>query len=103
MNLLVIFDEDYADEFDVYGFRIMSKDKWDEFVEATKKINYPIEIYFGTNEAIEYESSKEVLRSFKLSELSNMDAACIKSHFKHDFGWDPIDYILDTAGNQEKE
>jgi len=105
MTKLVKFEADYADEFDVHGFRVMSKPDWDDFVSKAEKVNYPIEIYFGTNEAIEVDSFKELMRSFKVTELNETDAKCISQHFNNyanrcEFGWDPIDHIIDKYHDQ---
>lgn len=53
---------DYADEFDVQGFIITTKDIWKEKVDAAKAklaSGSHYELYFGTNEAIEFNYPKD--------------------------------------------
>jgi len=53
MALLVKFSKDWADEFDVNGFKIFNTDEeWNEFFEELT--NSEGEYYFGTNEFWDY-------------------------------------------------
>src|SRR5574338_610881 len=96
-KLLVKFDSNYADEFDVEGFTIMTENDWEahktkvtNFFTALDKTrekdrwgNYrnPVEVYFGTNEQMIYETLDCYLTSFKVSEISDEEVAILQKHF----------------------
>lgn len=46
MKLLIKFNKDWADEFDVYGLAIMTECEWQTFVAGLPDLTYN----FGTNE-----------------------------------------------------
>lgn len=49
MKLLIKFNKDWADEFDVYGLAIMTECEWQTFVAGLPDLTYT----FGTNEGWE--------------------------------------------------
>ena len=49
MKLLIKFNKDWADEFDVYGLAIMTECEWQTFVAGIPDLTYN----FGTNEGWE--------------------------------------------------
>lgn len=98
MGFLLKFEKDWADEFDVYGLRILSDIEWRDFQEAIKRIKYPIELYFGTNEALIFESEKVVLQSLAISELGyEEEITFIKYLCGRGFGWTPVNQLFDHA------
>lgn len=102
-KLLVRFDSNYADEFDVEGFTFMTETEWEKHkVDAAKCFEEfeklpqdkygrrlgkyggatdGIEVYFGTNEQMIYETLDSYLSSFKVSEVSEEEAAVITKFF----------------------
>ena len=108
MDILIKFEADYADESDVYGFRIMSEEEWESLKNKIENLHYPLEFYFGTNEAMEFNSSQDIMESFTTTQLTSQDSECLFKHFKNytdkvKFGWDPIDHLIDTAAEQAWE
>jgi len=103
MPVLIKFEKDWADEFDVYGIQVLSDEEWKELQEAIKKIKYPLEMYFGTNEGLIFESAAETLNELKAVEISDDEMAVFKKYFGNewsksiDFGWSPIDQLFDHA------
>lgn len=103
---LVKFKSDHSDEFDVFGFRIMNQKELTKFKEAVKQLfetRDHVEIYFGPNEAIEFESYDEVMRCFEIIEIDVYETHTLKRLFRRYnnpgyFGWTPIDQLLDKAG-----
>lgn len=103
--LLVKFDSSYADEFDVEGFTVMSESEWQEHKAQAKKCfeNFEklpkdqygrrrnkygnrvdgIEVYFGTNEQMIYETLGCYLSSFSISEISDEDIAVLNKFFSY--------------------
>ena len=75
---LVKYEFDYADEFDVYGFQILSDKEWENIQEAIKRTTYPQEYYFGTNEEIIIDSADELLRGFKATKITDEEVEVFK-------------------------
>jgi len=95
-KVLLKFQADYADEFDVYGLRIVDKDEWEKekehirsqkFVEQNGK--WPQEKYFGTNEGIVFESPEELIGSYKEIEITDNEAKILEKLRIDFFGWTP--------------
>ena len=86
--VLVKFDDNYADEFDVEGFRVMSAQEWNDYVkkiEACK--NWPQSKYFGTNEGCEWDCFEDYLSCFKIKPLTPGQARTIKESIGESFGF----------------
>ena len=88
-KLLVIVHTSYEDEFDLEGFFITTEAYWEKYTAKVKAFykEYPgkeIEDYFGTNEAMMFESAEDVLRCFKTRAISNEDAMQIKKLFSRE-------------------
>lgn len=59
--LIVKFDGNYADEFDVSAYKIFTEEQWQKFQNYLKDVHETIEVYFGTNENLEYDNGKSFL------------------------------------------
>jgi hypothetical protein len=79
--VLVKFKKDYADEFDVTGVMVVSKETWEKELEKFKTAKYPFEKYFGTNEYLEFDSFKDAMRSFKVYDLTQEEYEILKKFF----------------------
>lgn len=102
MKKLIIWDCDWADEFNIFGFDIIELDDYYKIIEYFK-INpeYRSEYYFGTNEFIEF-SNDELLYIFKNAvDLSIEDEKVITKHFGSSNGHSFLDHILDRMQNPE--
>jgi len=86
---LVKFQADYADEFDVYGMRLMTSKEYAEFLDEAKKDTYPKELYFGTNEQIVFNDFGDVERSLTVEDLSPTGEQVIRAAIGDEFGWFP--------------
>jgi hypothetical protein len=102
--VLVKYDSNWADEFDMSGFIVMPQSKWethkDKAVRAFKKLEEAplpepdreysranrearqIEVYFGTNESQIYETVDTYLRSFEVEVLTPEDLKTLERLFK---------------------
>jgi hypothetical protein len=69
-KVLVIFKDDWADEMDIVGFDIISKDEWEYKKLEIEHCPFPQEVGFGTNESNTYESAKEFISNFQTIEIS---------------------------------
>ena len=82
--ILVKFDDNWADEMDVSGFKIFDNlDAWNKALEEKKKRreleddDQYFEVCFGTNEYIEYDSFSSFLNRFQITEISKDTAEII--------------------------
>ena len=106
---LLIFDHDWADEYDVSGFMILNKEDYIKFLEFEKNhpefFNRTFTWCFGTNE--EFESEKIYSKNyFSHQEISEEEYNAILRIFNlkyrfSDFGQFP--YILDDINDYLNE
>jgi hypothetical protein len=84
-KVLVKFYADYADEFDVKGFFITTQKKWDKHLEEVntffKDRTEPVEVYFGTNECIEYDSFEEYKECFTVTPITKEENEVLNKFF----------------------
>jgi hypothetical protein len=66
--VLVKYADNYADEFDVDGFRIFTVQEWETWQNRVPMKR--IHAGFGTNEACEYRNKKDFLECFTVTSLS---------------------------------
>lgn len=78
---LVKYRADYADEFDVHGFTVMSDKGWSFNLNKLMKSDEPYELCFGTNESIEYEKRSDMLKDLTATPISSFEAIAIKNAF----------------------
>lgn len=72
-QLLLKYSNNYADEFDVEGFLVLSASAWEKHKELAAKVfqkQSDVEVGFGTNESINYYSLEDYLGSFKVTEIT---------------------------------
>jgi hypothetical protein len=85
---LVKFKDNWADEMDLDGFRLMTMNEWDEFVKNINSLKYfPFEVYFGTNEFIEYRNPEEILNRFQMTPLTADEHHTLKQLFPQAARW----------------
>ena len=80
-HVLVKFNKDWADEFDVDGFAVMSNNAW---LELAPKIAAQKSFYFGTNEGWDSDELCEdetLLDSCIVTEISENEATMITKLF----------------------
>lgn len=87
--LLVTFDNDWADEMNVCGFSIFEKMAWENVKTAIENHDrWPEEVSFGTNENNEYSNAKELIKAYKVKEISYDVQMTIRLVFDiMDFKW----------------
>lgn len=84
---LVIESDCYADEFDLSAFAIYSSLS-EEYLKMEIKIaleeghgKFPLELYFGTNEPMEYESFESLMKSLSIKEISKQEKINLENFF----------------------
>lgn len=94
MAILVKYNFDYADEFDVYG--IVLFDTQEEFDRSLNETREEIESvtskggqwkrYFGTNEAILINSFDEYMEGLTIQEITEEEAEVVRRLIGEGFG-----------------
>jgi|JI10StandDraft_1071094.scaffolds.fasta_scaffold66129_7 hypothetical protein len=88
-KIFVEFDNNYADEFDVNGFRIMDRKNWEKHLEKAKKTfeeEETQEVYFGTNEQIIFEGFDDYERSFTVKDITDEEAKVLSKFLGNQYG-----------------
>ena len=70
-NYIIKESSNWADEFDIEGFRIFTNTSEEDII--TKLIHgrtFPCEMYFGTNEAQEFETEGDFLNCLTIEEIT---------------------------------
>jgi len=87
--LLIKFHADYADEFDVEGILLETSSWYEQHMknaQAIFKEQPNQEVYFGTNEAIEYQGLDSYKRAFTVTELSHEEYSLFLHRIGSQFG-----------------
>ncbi len=100
--VVVKFSRNWADEFDVYGFRVLEKSVWEKEREMISVLPH-IEYYFGTNEGWEYEDPREFLENYSVTEISHDDASIMLKVFGNSYGICPSYNDLSMYHYNEEE
>jgi hypothetical protein len=83
-HLLITLDRDWADEFNVEGFVVLTAAEWEDHKQLAKKHfeeHGSVELYFGTNEFLDYSSYDEYVKEFEVTELTQAQLDVLKSLF----------------------
>jgi hypothetical protein len=85
---LVKFTDNWADEMDLYGFRIMDGDQLDEFTKGIRAIKrFPLEVYFGTNEFVIYENQEDIMKCFMIQPITASEKSFLDRCFPKASRW----------------
>lgn len=100
MKLLITYYNDWSEEIDFEGFRIMSEEEWDEYLDEFEAEfeDGPVSIYFRDIE-IEYENFEDFEDDFTVEKIEDSEAEIIMKHVGDEFGLFP-DYDF---GDEEEE
>lgn len=97
MAVLIKWEQNWADEFDMTGFQILSDEDYNRFIDRINNADYPVEASFGTNESYEFESIEDITRSIDAITLTEKEAETFSNLFGEKFyskdfgfGWTPI-------------
>ncbi len=74
-------DDNWADEMDVDGFRVCTREEFDEMLLKLQPIHFPITRWFGTNEESEYDSLNEYLYTWKVKPITSAEYYAFLSIF----------------------
>jgi hypothetical protein len=79
--VLVHFKDNYADEFDIFGVRLMDADEW-ERIQNEITLDDVSRFGFGTNEQINYYSVEEFLSQFWSRPVKRDEAKTLRKCFR---------------------
>jgi hypothetical protein len=89
-KVLVKSSADYADEFDVHGFVVMSEEDFADLDKKAKdffdKSTEELECYFGTNEAVTYDCYDDWKHDLTVTPITDKEADTLKKLFGRGFG-----------------
>jgi hypothetical protein len=118
-KILVLFDGNYADEFDIEGFTIMDEGEfykgtsllkhWPEIPED-KKASYQkgktvykeMEVYFGTNEAMIFYGPEDFKNCVKEKRISENEIEALKETLNIDSSYgfgDIVDSVFENLAD----
>lgn len=109
MSKVIVFtDANYADEFDVQGFEIIEKDRWDRLLSIAEEYfnsenAEPLELYFGTNEMIYFEDFRDVQDFFNIKEITDEECQVIEKCFGKYYGICMFERVADLLIDNEEE
>ena len=93
--LLVKYDDNWADEIDLKGFKVLAEEEWEKLKSYIP--NKKFTRYVGSNEDIEYLSKDDFLSRFSVQEITWEECQVFKKFFPYgdgkfpDFDWDVED------------
>lgn len=95
--LLIKLEYNWADEFDVTCLWITTEDIFEEWKEQLNKcnINEDVDIYFGTNEWITFDSLYGILNSLVVAQISEEFYYTFNKLIGDEFGLISLKYLPD--------
>lgn len=112
MYYLVKYNNNWADEMDIDGFALFTKEEYDEFISIVNKIcdllraGETFEYYVGTNEIIIHDHERYFAESFKARPISPLTYELIRSDICDGnlaYGFFPMDAMCDFLAQYEEE
>ena len=101
---LIKFQSDYADEFEVYGFKVVeSLEGFEEELNKAKQFwqryrNAKVSMSFGTNEELVYEGYDAYASCFEISIITEEEMACLERLFDGEWGFvDAFNFVEHVA------
>lgn len=71
MPKLLVLDKDYADEFDVQGFAVITDNDFPIWRDKLLAYTHDIEFYFGSNEALFWENGRDLFSYLDILDISD--------------------------------
>jgi hypothetical protein len=96
---LVKWFGNWADEFDTYGFIVVTNDEWDKLQSIIPKVKSGTEIGFGTNESWFFDGPEDILRDIEVVDISGLEIAILKKHFPTVYGKYQVSYGTHPFGS----
>lgn len=103
--LFIQFNDNWADEIDVRGGKIMTEKEYEEYIAAAKKafeVNDYIDFWIGTNESIDYTDFTDFINTLTVYSITEKEEDVLKRFNLENYGFFP-DYIFDEYYEKEEE
>ncbi len=68
--IFIKYADNWADEMDIEGTRLMTEADWDKMQKGFAKRDYPYEMGIGTNEEVEFTSAEDVMSKLTVYPLT---------------------------------
>lgn len=78
---LVQFSDNWADEMDLEGFKVLEGIELEQFEHAFEELDDWITVHFGTNEENEYSNSDELRSKYSVTEIYPLEAQMLQTRF----------------------
>ena len=105
-HILVKYRDNWADEMDLEGFRLMTISEWEDIKQRAEeyfKENSEYTYYVGTNEEVTFRNYNDWLRHFDVFNLLDHEYHAILRTLGQDFGFFPYDDFEDVDWDDEDE
>jgi hypothetical protein len=91
-DVLIKYDGCWADEIDLQGFLVMTREEWKTHLSLVKRRYGDSEftISIGTNEEVNFNDFDDYKESFEIKKITDEESAVLRKFFKatHSY-WDP--------------
>jgi hypothetical protein len=84
-KILLKLDSNYADEFDVSGLLIVDREQWEKDKLLIGDYKKSLEMYFGSNESLDYENGKEFLEEIEEMVITEEQEKFLKKIFEEKY------------------
>ena len=81
MKILLKFEGNYADEFDLEGFCVIKQEEWEKFAEYYHSRTEEITCHFGSNQEMWWRNGTNMLLDFKATVLPAEDLVVLIKYF----------------------
>lgn len=88
-KILVKYSDDYADEFEIKGFAIMTEEEFKKGIDFAKEEFEEVgslNFVFGSNEYIDYEDFEKFKNCFNCEKISEDNFTVLKQFFGIQYG-----------------
>lgn len=103
--LFIQFNDNWADEMDVRGGKIMTEKEYEEYITAAKKafeVNDYIDFWIGTNESIDYGDFTDFINTLTIYSITEKEENVLRRFNLENYGFFP-DCIFDEYYEKEEE
>jgi hypothetical protein len=99
-KVLMTWYGNYADEFDVSGWIVTTKEDSDHIINTLVNHKSKFYWYFGTNEYMEYDSGGELAEEITVTNITEKEYNTLNNLFDGEFGYTRV-FELDYLNNTE--
>jgi hypothetical protein len=105
-KLILYYNDNYADEFDVSGYDVITKHQYDRimvYMQNYFKVKKRYEWSFGTNEEIHYRSYDEFYSAFDTRLISEEDYLVLAKLGLTSSGSTPTEHLIEVTWEEGDE